>query len=1124
MKDIQIRMSSLTLACTLALGTAGVSMAYAQRITGNISGSVKDPQGALITSATVTAYAPATGQRSTVQVNNQGQFLLQYLPIGTYQIEVTAEGFKKYVQQNVTVALDQMLTLPVVLTIGEQSEVVQVTDTPPLVETTTAQLGRTVSPEEIISLPLVNRNAYAELSLTPGVMNNSASPQSNPNGTPNFQIGVPSTQVQINGGIDAGVPTVSYYLDGGINMTGLRNYGNPLPNPDALEEFRVETSNYSAEYGRMSGAVVTAVTRSGTNKFHGSLFEFNRNTKLNAIPWGQLKAQHYRRNMFGGTIGGPIVRDKAFFFFSYGGLRQIVGSTLSGGILPGANMLLGDFTQLKDASNHVIPVNVPGTKTQYVGTNASPNCQTATANCVPTSALDPTAQKLAAQFISPLYTPSMDPSTTNSYAGYYNGPTNQDEYLGKYSQNLSDRDRIAGSFFYLNTVQNAYGNGNFPYMVNQSYSKQYNLNLSHIHTFSSNVVNQAWLTFTRVAGGRTNIPATGLEDFGSDYRTQGPKTLPQLTVTGYFSAGGALAGPASVTNFYSVRDLVSVTLGKHQIDVGGEGSLEKDFMQGNLVNFGAFTFNPTGFPGTTGNALSDFLLGRVNSMEQDTPYHGSLSNWYWGLYAQDNYRVSPRVMLNLGVRWDIQTAPVEANDLTAAFVPGAQSTKVPTAPQGVLFPGDAGIGRGIAPNRWYHVSPRIGVAWDVFGNGKTALRAGTGLFYGAVSGNQWNQPANAQPFAVRQTFNCIESFTHVYGNNTQGCVPSFPDGKSLFPYTFDRSNPRFLPYAAVESIDKNYRWPYVYQSNLSIQQQLPRNISATIAYVSTLSHRLPFESDANAPVWAPGATTSNANQRRPYAGNGALGVISFLQSSETASYHSVQISLSRQMSKNLKLSGFYVYANGFQSAGLNGVGTAGGTQDFYNMKAERAIMDSLRHHTATISGIWKLDYYTGSNRFLKAATNGWSVSAIALMYSGTPNNVTTGAAVNGDPSTSNRPNLVPGVSPFLSAGRSRSISRYAWFNTAAFTRNGVGGIGPGGVDGNTPRNYLWNPGYRDIDMAILRDIKFNGMTLQLRAEATNAFNIVSLNGPNTTLSSTQFGWITAAGTQRLLQLGARFTF
>jgi TonB dependent receptor len=431
-------------------------------------------------------------------------------------------------------------------------------------------------------------------------------------------------------------------------------------------------------------------------------------------------------------------------------------------------------------------------------------------------------------------------------------------------------------------------------MTNQSFAKQYNTNASDVYTINTSTVDQTWMTFTRVAGGRVNLPSTGLESFGSDFRTQGPQAPPQFNVSGYFSAGGALAGPVSDTDFYSLRNLLSMTKGKHTLGFGGEMSLEKDMLAGNLYNFGVFTFNPSGFPGTTGNALSDFLLGQVNSMEQDTPYHGLLSDWYWALYAQDNYRVLSHLTLNLGLRWDVQTAPVESHNLTATFVPGVQSSKVPTAPVGVLFPGDPGVPRGIADNRYHHISPRVGIAWDPFGDGKTALRAGAGVFFGSVSANEWNQPANAQPFAVRQTFNCIQSFTHVYGNNVIGCTPSFPNGTSLFPYSFTPTNPRFLGNAGVETIDRNYQWPYSYQLNASVQRQLMKNLGVTVAYVGTLSHDLPFEMDGNAPIWASGATTSNANGRRPYNQNGALGVVSYLVSNQRANYHSLQISATRQ--------------------------------------------------------------------------------------------------------------------------------------------------------------------------------------------------------------------------------------
>ncbi len=395
---------------------------------------------------------------------------------------------------------------------------------------------------------------------------------------------------------------------------------------------------------------------------------------------------------------------------------------------------------------------------------------------------------------------------------------------------------------------------------------------------------------------------------------------------------------------------------------------------------------------------------------------------------------------------------------------------------------------------------------------------------GRSTANEWNQPANAQPFAVRQTFPCIQSFTHVYGNSVIGCTPSFPNG-SLFPYTFNPSDPRFLPNAGVETINRNYQWPYVYQINTAVQQQLPKNFSLTVGYVGTLSHDLPFEIDANAPIWAPGATTSNANPRRPYNADGVLGVTSNLVSNQTASYNSLQVSVNRPLTRNLMLNGFYVWGNAFQSVNENGVGTAGPAQDFYALWEERGPMDVDRRSTSTISAIWKLDYYKGSSRLWEQLANGWTISPILSFYSGAPVNITTGSAKNGDPSTTNRPNLVPGVNAFLDSNRPQSVSRYAWFNTAAFIANGSGGIGPGGADGTTPRDYMRAPGYRDVDLAIFRDFDFErGFNLQIRGEATNAFNLVNLGAPNGSLASTQFGWITSASTQRLIQVGARFTF
>ncbi|HEX4322303.1 MAG TPA: TonB-dependent receptor, partial [Acidobacteriaceae bacterium] len=736
---------------------------------------------------------------------------------------------------------------------------------------------------------------------------------------------------------------------------------------------------------------------------------------------------------------------------------------------------------------------------------------------VPSSMLDQTAANLLSKYIP------LPNAPNNNYVGFFTGPTNEDEYLGKYDQVLGDKDHVAASYFYLNTTQNAYGGGNIPFTVNQSFGKQQVVNLSDIHTFGPTIANQGWITFTRVAGGRVNLPTVGLDDLGSDFTTQGPKTLPQLSVSGYFSSGGALAGPVSDTDFYSVRDMVSMTKGKHSLDIGGEISLEKDMIVGNLYNFGVFNFASSA-PTTTSNALSDFVTGQVNTMEQDTPYHGLINNWYFAGYVQDVYRVTPRFTLNLGLRYDVQTSPVESSDLTATFIPGVQSTKVPSAPLGMLFPGDKGVPRGIADNRYHHISPRVGIVWDPFGDGKTAIRAGAGLFYGSVSGNEWNQPANAQPFAIRQTFNSIASFTHVYGN-----AASFPNGDP-FPYTYSPSNPRFLPAASIETIAPDYQWPLVYQLNMAVQRQLPHNVGLTAAYVGTLSHHLPFMEDLNYAPYAPGASTSQAsiNQRRPYD-PGVLGQITYDESNETASYHSLQISASRPLTRNLLLNGFYVFSHSFQSVNESAIGQAS-AQDFDNLWEERGPTDNDRRHVASISAIWNIDYFKGSNFVMRQVLNGWTISPIVSLQSGAPFNISTGSNKNLDSANANRPNLVG--NPFLDPHRCRLCpvdgTAAEWFAPAAFVANGpgvAGGIGPGGADGNTPRDYLRAPGYRDIDLGIFRNFKFErGIVFQLRGEATNAFNLVSLNAPTASLSSGNNGKITAAASPRLIQIGARLTF
>ena len=1161
-------------ALALILGLSTV--AHGQQTTGSIVGTVKDQQGAVVNTATVKATNLDTGYSRSAPANGYGEYRIDYLPVGRYTVEAKALSFERFVQENLALDVDQTLTVEIKLVPGAQTQTITVTEAPPLVNTSDAVLGRTIEPVEIVGLPLVNRNVYSELSLTPGVMANNMSPTANPSGSPGFTTGLPTTDVQINGSIDGGNPEVAFYLDGGNNITGMRNYGNPSPNPDALEEFRVETSAFSAQYGQFSSAVVTVITKSGTNKFHGGLFEFNRNTDFNAYPWGSIIKNPYHRNQFGGNFGGPIKQGRAFFFFSYAGLRQVAGQALTGAVVPTANERLGDFTA------DTFKVNMPGTKTQVDGTNSSPNCMTATLNCIPTALLDPTATNFDNESNTigssiPLLKQGTLGATVPSsggvhWTGVYTAPTQENEYLGKYDQVLGDKDHLTVGYFFIRSVSGPNGGGNIPWTINQSAANQTNANISEVHTFSPSTANQTWLTFTRAAGGRVNLPEFGpptqtLASYGSDFLIQGPNALPSFSA-GNFSATTTNAGPFTGSDNYEIRDVVSTIKGKHNLFLGGEFALDKTMFWADLLNFGSISF-ATSAPTSTGNQMSDWVTGQISAFEQDTPYITHLSTWHSAVFLQDNYRITPRFTANLGVRWDIDTPPVDAHNRTASFNPGQQSTINPTAPAGMTFPGDKGVTRGIVSVPFYHVSPRVGFAWDPQGNGKTAIRAGAGIFYGTTAGNEWNQPGNAAPFAIRETFGPQPSLSNIYGGVADNFLNTSPGG-GIFPYTYTPGNPKFFPNAAIESISTGMKYPYIYQFNLAVQRQLPARVSLTAAYVGTMSHNVPTMIDANYAPYstafgAPSTASKSIDARRQFDSGapGAAGTVGqniFLIPGQTANYNSLQISATRPLAHGLTLSGFYVWSHALQSsnesadgqmtaqdfgyfgqpftAKNNSLGAVGG-----GLKEEKGDMDANHDGNATISGLWNIDYFQGSNKFIKTALNGWSITSVLYMTSGGPFTVSTGSTKNDDSAGANRPdyNTVTPVSPKLSPHRCRVCADpngelKAWFNNAAFTANGpagsnpnapAGGIGPGGADGNVGRDSLIGPGLRDLDAGIFRDIRFErGMVFQFRAEFTNVLNWVSLANPSSgNITSGNQGTITgAAGTQRLIQLGGRLTF
>ncbi len=551
--------------------------------------------------------------------------------------------------------------------------------------------------------------------------------------------------------------------------------------------------------------------------------------------------------------------------------------------------------------------------------------------------------------------------------------------------------------------------------------------------------------------GRASQPARSLADYGSELNVQGPPQLPQIAVGGFFTLGNQISGPVAGTNVYGVRDAYNTTFGKHTFTFGGEVYLEKDVQQTLLNDYGVFTYANTTVPGTTsaqaayvktGVAISDFLIGHANTYSQDSPDDANANYWNWGLFAQDDLRLIPRLTLNLGLRYDIQTAPTDTQRRYSIFKPGIQSTVSPTAITGQLFPGDPGVPVGGIDTNLDHISPRAGFALDAFGNGKTVFHGAAGLFYGTISGNMWELPQNFQPFSVRFTnaFTHVVSMKNLYSSDPADfpnpANPASPIGVSPFPYFYSKSNPRYVAPSALTFLQQGFRWPYNYQINFGVQQQFGKDLALSVNYVGVLNRKLPFVIDQNAPVFNTAApannTTGNFNCRRPYlaepfgtgtvcpgtlaAGQKYLANADVIQSGQNLNYNGLQVTVEKRLSHNVSVIGFYVWSKTLGTASLQTTGNIGNSantrpEDYYNIGLEKQRADNDRTHVSTTSIVWKPDYLRGYDRAVRTALNGWTLSAIVTFQSGQPLAIITGTDDNKDGNVNDRPNLTTGKLP-----------------------------------------------------------------------------------------------------------------
>ena len=1173
-------MLALTVLMTLCLLPGSIS---AQRTTATLFGNITDQSGAVITKAIVTMTNVDTNISATVTSNASGEYRFELVPVGTYTVAVTANSFKKSVQSNIALTVNMEQRLDFALGAGSAEETVTVNSGVPQLDLESATVETTLESREIDNLPILNRDMYDLLTLVPGVQSNQIALDS---------LGFNQEVLQINGGTTAdNTGTVSYYLDGGLNMTAVRMTGNDLPNPEAIAELNVQAGNYDASYGRMSSGVVTAITKSGSNRFHGSLYEFNRNTDFDAgnsiinpniltNPTTGVKSVAtpiVHRNMFGGTIGGPIRQNKTFFFGEYAGVRQIQPTIYSGSTLPtttggttGTGEAGGDFSSLLTAANKTLVIN-PATPFKQCSTTVICNPTTGipytTNGTNPSDIINSPEDPTAANVMK--YVLGFGNTTLKglpSFSGTVGAPYNSNEYLVKVDHQLGSKQRLEASYFNNSVNTNVNEGSSIPWVVQVHNSVERLANLSDTYTINANMINQTWFTYSQLVGGRANTINAGksgresLAAFGSNIAVQGPPSLSQIALSSYFTLTNAIDGPEAGTDFYSVRDLFILNQGNHAFTFGGEMSLNKDIQITDLNNYGVFTFTAS-TSARSGNQLSDFYLGLPGTQTQDQPVPAIDNSFFYSVFAQDNWRLRPNLTVNLGVRWDLQTPPTDPQNKESTFVPGQQSTVNPNMPLGELVPGDSGVRRGTIANDFKHFSPRIGLAWDPYGKGKTSVRASGGTFWGGISGNEWNASSNFYPFDLRYTFASQGSLTNPYCAKgiTTSCSSDSP-----FPFTYKPGAVAPIPSnGTIGGADTNFVWPSTYQLTASVQQQLTKGAAFSIAYVGALSRHLPMDVDNNYPVFNTTTPTANTTAtdltRRPYynaatknaAGQQTqlLGIDYGVSSNQTSNYNALQVTFSQRVTQGVSFSGFYTFSKNLDSGVLNSStpSSTSAPEDYANLKVDKGTEDFDQRNVFSLYVVWEPNYIDKSKKIIAGALNGWHVSSVISLHSGLPFNLLTGSDNNEDGNTTDRPTLVAGANPFNTGTNRKSRSALAaeYYKPAFWTAStstpepagtvfcgystsdptGCPGVGPGGSDGALRRFNYYGPGYRDVDMSLFRDFSiYDNMKLQARAEASNAFNLVSLGNPNATLSSATAGTITSTSPMRQIQLGLRLTF